>query len=147
MLTLWLCQKILCFFGLRNVSSIMSLITAFLFFFMDLFQEQDLFHLLSPTSHLFFLITILVLALSSPLWSKSEVKVKVAQSGLTLYDPMDLYSPWNSPGQNRGVGSLSLLKRSFLTQELNWGPHSNNFVFQIYFCLFFFGCTMQHERS
>ena len=77
------------FFWLRNVSSIMSLITAFLFFFMDLFQEQDLFHLLSPTSHLFFLITILVLALSSPLWSKSEVKVKVAQSGLTLYDPMD----------------------------------------------------------
>ena len=89
MLTLWLCQKNLCFFWLRNVSSIMSLITAFLFFFMDLFQEQDLFHLLSPTSHLFFLITILVLALSSPLWSKSEVKVKVAQSGLTLYDPMD----------------------------------------------------------
>ena len=32
-----------------------------------------------------------------------------------------LYSPWNPPGQNTGVGSLSLLQRIFLTQELNWG--------------------------
>ena len=32
-----------------------------------------------------------------------------------------LYSPWNSPGQNTGVGSLSLLQRIFLTQESNWG--------------------------
>ena len=30
-----------------------------------------------------------------------------------------LYSPWNSPGQNTGVGSLSFLQRIFLTQELN----------------------------
>ena len=27
-----------------------------------------------------------------------------------------LYSPWNSPGQNTGVGSLSLLQGMFLTQ-------------------------------
>ena len=33
---------------------------------------------------------------------------KVAQSCLTLCDPM-AYSPWNYPGQNTGVGSLSLL--------------------------------------
>ena len=26
--------------------------------------------------------------------------------------PHGLYSPWNSPGQNTGVGSLSLLRRS-----------------------------------
>ena len=32
-----------------------------------------------------------------------------------------LYSPWNSPGQNIGVGSLSLLHGIFLTQELNQG--------------------------
>ena len=32
-----------------------------------------------------------------------------------------LYSPWNSPVQNTGVGSLSLLQRIFLTQELNQG--------------------------
>ena len=33
--------------------------------------------------------------------------------------PYGLYSPWNSPGQNTGVGSLSLLRGIFLTQELN----------------------------
>ena len=27
--------------------------------------------------------------------------------------PHGLYSPWNSPGQNTGVGSLSLLQRIF----------------------------------
>ena len=30
-----------------------------------------------------------------------------------------LYSPWNSPGQNTGVGSLSLLQGIFPTQESN----------------------------
>ena len=35
--------------------------------------------------------------------------------------PHGLYSPWNSPGQNTGVGSLSLLQRIFPTQESNWG--------------------------
>ena len=32
-----------------------------------------------------------------------------------------LYSLWNSPGQNTGVGSLSLLQGIFLTQESNRG--------------------------
>ena len=32
-----------------------------------------------------------------------------------------LYSPWNSPGQNTGVGSLSLLQGIFLTQGSNPG--------------------------
>ena len=32
--------------------------------------------------------------------------------------PHGLYSPWNSSGQNTGVGSLSLLQWIFLTQEL-----------------------------
>ena len=35
--------------------------------------------------------------------------------------PHGLYSPWNSPGQNTGVGSLSLLQGIVLTQESNWG--------------------------
>ena len=30
------------------------------------------------------------------------------------------YSPWSSPGQNTGVGSLSLLQQIFPSQELNW---------------------------
>ena len=35
--------------------------------------------------------------------------------------PHGLYSPWNSPGHNSGVGSLSLLQGIFLTQGLNLG--------------------------
>ena len=31
--------------------------------------------------------------------------------------PHGLYRPWNSPGQNTGVGSHSLLQGTFLTQE------------------------------
>ena len=31
--------------------------------------------------------------------------------------PHGLYTPWNSPGQNTGVGSLSLLQGIFPTQE------------------------------
>ena len=38
--------------------------------------------------------------------------------------PGGLYSPWNSPGQNTGVDSLSLLQGIFQTQESNPGlPH------------------------
>ena len=33
-----------------------------------------------------------------------------------------LYSPWNSPGQNTRVGSLSLLQRVVPTQGSNPGP-------------------------
>ena len=33
--------------------------------------------------------------------------------------PWTVYSPWNSPGQNTGVGSLSLLQGIFPTQESN----------------------------
>ena len=46
--------------------------------------------------------------------------MKVAQSCLTLCNPID-YSPWNSPGQNTGVGSLSLLQGIFPAQRLNPG--------------------------
>ena len=38
------------------------------------------------------------------------MKVKVAQSCLNSLRPHGLYSPWNSPGQNTGMGSLSLLQ-------------------------------------
>ena len=37
----------------------------------------------------------------------------------TLCDPPGLYSPWNSPGQNTGVGNLSLLQEIFPTQGSN----------------------------
>ena len=44
--------------------------------------------------------------------------MKVAQLCLTLL-LQELYSPWNSPGQNTGVGSLFLLQGIFPTQGLN----------------------------
>ena len=47
------------------------------------------------------------------------MKMKVTQSCPTLCDPMDC--PWNSLGQNTGVGSISLLQGIFPTQELNRG--------------------------
>ena len=47
-------------------------------------------------------------------------EMKVAQSCLTVWDPMDrLLCPWNSPGKNTGVDSHSLLQGIFPTQELN----------------------------
>ena len=58
------------------------------------------------------------------------VKVKVAQSCPTLWHPMD--SPWNSPGQNIGMGSLSLLQGIFPTQGLNPGlPHCRQIIYQL----------------
>ena len=46
--------------------------------------------------------------------------------------PHGLYSPWNSPGQNTGVGSLSLLQWIFLTQESNWGLlHCRQILYQL----------------
>ena len=45
--------------------------------------------------------------------------------------PQELYSPWNSPGQNTGVGSLSLLQGIFPTQGLNGGlPHCRQILHQ-----------------
>ena len=43
-----------------------------------------------------------------------------------------IYTPWNSPGQNTGVGSLSLLQGSFPTQGSNPGlPHWRQILYQL----------------
>ena len=52
-----------------------------------------------------------------------KVKVKIAQSCGTLCNPMDC-SPWNSGGQNTGVGSPSLLQGS--------NPHLTNCQWILY---------------
>ena len=49
---------------------------------------------------------------------RSVVKVKVVSDSL---QPQVLCSPWNSSGQNTGVGSLSLLQRIFPIQGSNPG--------------------------
>ena len=46
--------------------------------------------------------------------------------------PHGLYSPWNSLGQDTGVGILSLLQGIFPTQGLNPGlPHCRQIVYQL----------------
>ena len=50
-----------------------------------------------------------------------KVKVQVAQVKSDSLQPCGLHIPWNSPGQNTGVGSLSLLQGIFPTQGSNPG--------------------------
>ena len=46
--------------------------------------------------------------------------------------PHGLYSPWTSPGQNTGVGSLSLLQEIFPTQGSNPSlPHCKQILYQL----------------
>ena len=47
--------------------------------------------------------------------SESQSRTAVSDS----LQPYGLHSPWNSPGQNTGVGSLSLLQGIFPSQGLN----------------------------
>ena len=54
-----------------------------------------------------------------PAPAPSILHMKVAQLCPTLCNPMD--SPWNSPGQNTGLGSRSLLQGIVPTQGLNPG--------------------------
>ena len=60
------------------------------------------------------------------LWSESR---SVVSDSL---QPHGLYRPWNSPGQNTGVGSLSLLQGIFPTQGLNPGLlHCRRILYQL----------------
>ena len=55
------------------------------------------------------------------IWGLKSAK-GVSESHLVMSDslqPHGLYSPWNSPGENTGVGSFSLLQGIFPTQGLN----------------------------
>ena len=64
---------------------------------------------------------------------KSEVKWSESCSVVSnsLWSHV-LYSPWNSLGQNTGVGSHSLLQGIFPTQGLNPGlPHCGQILYQL----------------
>ena len=63
---------------------------------------------------------MLILQEQSGLESESENESHSVVSN--SLGPHGLYSPWNFPGQNTGVGSLSLLQGIFPTQGLNPGP-------------------------
>ena len=59
-------------------------------------------------------------------WSESH---SVVSNSLRSHG---LYSPWNSPGQNTGVGSLSLLQGIFPTQGSNPGlPRCRQILYQL----------------
>ena len=63
------------------------------------------------------------------------MKVKGSKSCSVVSDslrPHGLYSPWNSPGQNTGVGSRSLLQGIFPIQGLNPGlPYHRKILYQL----------------
>ena len=62
------------------------------------------------------------------MWLRWKVKVKITD----FLRPHELYSPWNSPGQNTGVGSHCLLQGIFPTQGLNPGlPHCRQILYQL----------------
>ena len=64
------------------------------------------------------------------IWKESE-----SDNHSVMYDslqPHGLCLPWDSPGQNTGVGSLSLLQGTFPTQGLNPGlPHYRWTLYQL----------------
>ena len=85
-----------------------------------LFLKQDFTAFLIVTKHFLLLLSYV-----------QDVKVKVTQSCPTLQNH-GLYSPWNSPGQNTGVDSLSLLQGIFPTQGLNPGLlHCRRILYQL----------------
>ena len=70
----------------------------------------------------------MTISLSLPPYSESESCSVVSDS----LRPYGLYSPWNSPGQNTGVGSCSLLQGIFPTQISNPGlPHCRWILYQL----------------
>ena len=55
-------------------------------------------------------------------WKWTIFLNKKSESSSVVSDSLqhhELYSPWNSPGQNTGVGSLSLLQGIFPAHGLN----------------------------
>ena len=67
---------------------------------------------------------------------KRKVKVLVPQLGLILWPhgpyPTRLLCPWNSPGKNTGMSSLSLIQGIFPTQGSNPGLlHCRRILYQL----------------
>ena len=75
------------------------------------------------------------------------VEVKVDQSCATLR-PHGLYSPQDSPGQNTGVGSLSLLQGIFPSQGLNPGlPQCRWILYRMCVCFQDSRCAMTGSQD
>ena len=76
------------------------------------------------------LLTKLSLPILPPSAPESESESHSVLSG--SLQTHGLHSPWNSPGQNTGVGSLSLLQGIFPTKGSNPGlPHCRRILYQL----------------
>ena len=69
-------------------------------------------------------------------WKNSANQIRCERESHSVMSnplqPHGLYIPWNSPGHNIGVGSLSLLQRIFQTQGSNPGlPHCRRILYQL----------------
>ena len=74
-------------------------------------------------------------------WSESRSIV------LDSLRPHRLYSPWNSPGQDTGVGSLSLLQGIFPTQGRGFIQFQvTNFVSVTVALVLYTRCTVKERR-
>ena len=63
------------------------------------------------------------------LWCEMKWSRSVVSSSL---QPQGLYSPWNFPGNDTGVGCHALLQGIFPTQQLNAGlPHCRQILYQL----------------
>ena len=69
------------------------------------------------------------------LYIYTYIHMTESENGSVVSDslrPHRLYSPWNSPGQNTGVGSLSLLQGIFPTKGSNPGlQHCRRILYQL----------------
>ena len=65
-------------------------------------------------------------------WTSESESHSLMFNSLQPHGLYGLYSPWNSPGQDTGVGSLSLLQGIFPTQGSNPGlPHCRQILYQL----------------
>ena len=81
---------------------------------MGIFPQMIFFKYLTTVPSL---IKLLISLVQISFYNESESHSVVSDS----QQPHGLYSPWNSPGQNTGVSSLSLRQGIFPTQGLNPG--------------------------
>ena len=81
--------------------------------------------------------SLLLMHINHSVQFRKQAKMKVAQSCLSLCDPMDCTVHGISPGQNTGVGSLSLLQGIFPTQGSNPGLRHCRWIL----------CQLSHQES
>ena len=112
-----------------------SLYLYFVFFFT--LHHNHLFNQLSPSlvyefceARIHVLLSLNLQSLVDLLFQQSESERRsVVSDSLWTHG---LYDPWNSPGQNTGVGSLSLLQGILPTQGSNPGlPHCGQILYQL----------------